>query len=151
MASILGSVGRRGKMGFDFLEFEFQQSGKMRYVNSTKYKGEAKIFKQAFVSQSVIAQVKEMVEKSKVIELDDGKWPEPQPDAKQELEVILGDQHISFSTVPIGSSLEIKAAEDPKGLQAFHHLTQDLRCLVLPLISVHFKINPLGNQSSSFE
>ena len=32
-------------MGFDFLEFEFQQSGKMRYVNSTRYKGENKIQK----------------------------------------------------------------------------------------------------------
>jgi len=32
-------------MGFDFLEFEFQNNGKMRYVNSTKYKGEVKIQK----------------------------------------------------------------------------------------------------------
>lgn len=130
--------------------------------------------------------------------MDDAKWPEPHQDAKQELEVILGDQHISFSvrylfqrhtqgvaicllpkrrrfglieantepnkyppfcllhlslqqTIPIASSLEMKGAEDPKTLQQFHHLTQDLRCLVLPLISAHFKINPLGQQSTSFE
>lgn len=32
-------------MGFDFLEFEFQQTGKLRYLNSTKYKNEAAIEK----------------------------------------------------------------------------------------------------------
>lgn len=51
------SVARRGKMGFDFLEFEFQSNGKMRYVNSTKYKGEVKIQKSGMLSSnSLLAQ-----------------------------------------------------------------------------------------------
>jgi hypothetical protein len=89
-------------MGFDFLEFEFQQSGKMRYVNSTRYKGENKIQKNgtdfsivisgprfsqtwtnslstflAWISPAILAQVKEMVVASKVIEYVAFYCPEP--------------------------------------------------------------------------
>ncbi len=32
---------------------------------------------------------------------------------------------------------------DPEGLRAFYYLVQDLKCFVLSLISLHFKINPI--------
>ena len=41
-------------MGFDFLEFEFQSNGKMRYVNSTKYKGEVKIQKSGMLLSNAL-------------------------------------------------------------------------------------------------
>lgn len=32
----------------------------------------------------------------------------------------------------------------PNSLKAFYYLAQDLKCLVFSLISLHFKIKPLG-------
>ena len=32
----------------------------------------------------------------------------------------------------------------PRSLKAFYYLAQDLKCLVFSLISLHFKIKPLG-------
>lgn len=32
---------------------------------------------------------------------------------------------------------------DPEGLRAFYYLVQDLKCFVISLISLHFKIKPI--------
>lgn len=77
---------------------------------------------------------------------DDSKWPEPNIVGSQELEIVLNNEHISFSTKKIGSLLDIQACEDEEGLRLFYYLVQDLKCLVFALISLHFKIKPVPIQ-----
>lgn len=74
---------------------------------------------------------------------DDSKWPEPNEGGKQELEVVLGRDHISFTCSKINSLLDVNDAEDADGLRALYYLVQDLKCLVFGLVSVHFKIKPI--------
>jgi protein mago nashi len=74
---------------------------------------------------------------------DDSKWPEPDKTGRQELEIVLGNEHISFATTKIGSLLDVQNSEDPNGLRNFYYLVQDLKCFVFSLISLHFKIKPI--------
>ncbi len=74
---------------------------------------------------------------------DDTNWPEPDRVGRQELEIVLGTEHISFTCSKIGSLAEIQASKDPEGLRAFYFLVQDLRCLVFSLVGMHFRIKPI--------
>jgi protein mago nashi len=74
---------------------------------------------------------------------DDANWPEADRIGRQELEVVLGDEHISFQAAKIGSLLDVQSSKDPEGLRVFYYLVQDLKCLVLSLITLHFKIRPI--------
>ncbi len=75
---------------------------------------------------------------------DDSKWPEPDHIGRQELEVVLNDQHISFASTKIGSLLQIQGCEDPEGWKAFYYLIQDIKCMAFSLINTHFKISPIS-------
>ena len=74
---------------------------------------------------------------------DDAKWPEPDVVGRQEFEVVVDDEHISFTCAKIGSLLDVQNSEDPEGLRVFYYLVQDLKCLVFSLITLHFKIKPI--------
>mmetsp|Transcript_24808 Transcript_24808/g.60379 ORF Transcript_24808/g.60379 Transcript_24808/m.60379 type:complete len:104 (+) Transcript_24808:176-487(+) len=102
------------------------------------------IRKEAFVSDAVMAQLKAIVDSSEIMQYDDSKWPEPTTQSKQEIEIVHNNEHISFSTTKIGSLLDVQSSDDPDGLRALFYLTQDLKCLVFALMSLHFKIKPLG-------
>ena len=69
--------------------------------------------------------------------------PQPDRNGRQELEIVLGDEHISFTTSKIGSLIDINNSRDPDGLRCFYYLVQDLKCFVFSLISLHFKIQPI--------
>lgn len=71
---------------------------------------------------------------------DDAKWPMPDENGKQELEIVSDDTHISFVTSKIGRMLDIQQSSDPDGLLKLHILSQNLRSFVLSLISLHFKV-----------
>ena len=66
-----------------------------------------------------------------------------QPAARQELEIKLGNEHIAYTCYEISSLLDIQNSSDPAGLTIFYYLTQDLKCLVMSLINLHFKIRPI--------
>ena len=139
-------VGHHGRFGHEFLEVEFRPDGRMRYANNSAYKGDGMIRKETRVHRSVIDELKRMVRESEVIKADDAKWPEPDKVGRQELEVILDGEHVSFTCSKIGSLNEILATEgtgDPETLQTFYYLAQDLKCFVFSLIALHFKIKPL--------
>jgi protein mago nashi len=73
-----------------------------------------------------------------------GNFRPPQDrNGRQELEIVLGDEHISFTTAKIGSLIDINNSRDPDGLRGFYYLVQDLKCFVFSLISLHFKIQPI--------
>ncbi|AES73825.1 protein mago nashi homolog [Medicago truncatula] len=133
-------IGHKGKHGHEFLEFEFTDNGKLRYANNSNYKNDTIIRKEVYVSPAVIHEWRRMVSDSEIMKEDDHNWPEPNRVGRQELEIVMGNEHISFITTKIGAVAEV---ENSEGLQNFHWLVQDLRCFVLNLISLHFKIKPI--------
>jgi len=137
-------VGHKGKFGHEFLEFEFRSDGKLRYANNSHYKNETMIRKEVFVNECVLRELKRIIEDSEIMKEDDNNWPAPDRVGKQELEIITPKEHISFRTTKIGSLLDVQESKDPEGLRIFYYLVQDLKCLVFSLISLHFKIKPIG-------
>merc|ERR1712018_792629 len=115
-------VGHKGKFGHEFLEFEFRPDGKLRYANNSNYKNDTMIRKEAFVHKSVMDELRRIIE---------------------DLEIVIGDEHISFTTSKIGSLVDVNSSKDPDGLRCFYYLVQDLKCLVFSLIGLHFKIKPI--------
>ncbi|CAM9722715.1 unnamed protein product [Ascophyllum nodosum] len=136
-------VGHKGKFGHEFMEFEFSSSGKLRYANNSNYKNDTMIRKEVIVSQAVLDEVRRIIEQADIVSEDDNNWPEPDRVGRQELEVKLGKEHISFTCSKIGSLLDVQESNDPEGLRIFYYLIQDLKCLVFSLITLHFKIRPI--------
>ncbi|KAL4529697.1 hypothetical protein Ndes2526A_g04462 [Nannochloris sp. 'desiccata'] len=102
------------------------------------------IRKEMYVSPIVLNELKRIVEDSEVMKEDDSKWPEPDRVGRQELEVVLGGEHISFATTKLGSLLQVQSSEDPEGLRVFYYLIQDIKCMAFSLINSHFKIAPIS-------
>ncbi|EQC32995.1 protein mago nashi like 2 [Saprolegnia diclina VS20] len=136
-------VGHKGKFGHEYMEFELQSNGRLRYANNSNYKNDSIIEKEVVVSQSVLDEFKRIIESSEIANEDDRKWPISDRVGKQELELILDDKHISFSCAKIGSLLDVQDSDDPEGLRVFYYLVQDLKCMVFSLITLHFKIKPI--------
>lgn len=55
---------------------------------------------------------------------DDTKWPEPDRVGRQELEIVMGNDHISFTTSKIGSLVDVNSSDDPEGLRIFYYFVQ---------------------------
>jgi len=55
----------------------------------------------------------------------------------------MNNEHISFTSAKIGSMVDVTDCEDPDGYCIFYYLIQDLKCFILSLISIHFKIKPI--------
>lgn len=136
-------VGHKGKFGHEFLEFEFKPDGKLRYANNSNYKNDTMIRKEVHVNQLILDELTRIVEDSEIMQEDDTAWPDPDRVGRQELEILIGNQHISFTTSKIGSLIDVDRSKDPEGLRCFYYLVQDLKCLVLSLIGLHFKIKPI--------
>ncbi|XP_053203526.1 protein mago nashi homolog [Panonychus citri] len=136
-------VGHKGKFGHEFIEFEFRPDGKLRYANNSNYKNDTMIRKEVYVSKAVINELKRIIEDSEIMEEDDELWPQPDRVGRQELEIVLNDEHISFTTAKIGSLVDVNNSKDPEGLRTFYYLVQDIKCFVFSLISLHFKIKPI--------
>lgn len=140
-------TGHKGKFGHEFMEFEFRPDGRLRYANNSNYKNDTIIRKQVLVSPAVLREVQRIITESEVLKEDDKDWPEPDRVGRQELEVVMAGEHISFTCSKIASLSELASAckneSDVEGLKAFYFLVQDLKCLVFSLIGMHFKIKPI--------
>jgi len=142
-------VGHRGLFGHEFMEFELYEDGKLRYANNSNYKSDSAqmIRKEVYLNQVAIDEIRRIVEQSEVTKEDDRRWPRPDAVGRQELEIKIGDDHISFTCSKIGSLRDIDASGDEatkNGLRVFYYLVQDLRCMVSSLMSTHFRIKPWG-------
>ncbi|KAL0452607.1 UNVERIFIED_CONTAM: protein mago nashi1 [Sesamum latifolium] len=104
-------VGHKGKFGHEFLEFEFRPDGKLRYANNSNYKNDTMIRKEIFLTPAIMKE-------------DDNNWPEPDRVGRQELEIVMGNEHISFTTSKIGSLMDVQTSKDPEGLRIFYYLVQ---------------------------
>ncbi|CAE6533723.1 unnamed protein product [Rhizoctonia solani] len=135
-------TGHSGRHGHEFLEFEYS-NGRLRYANNSNYRNDSLIRKEMWVGPLLVKELKRIVEASEIIKEDDANWPKKNIVGKQELEIKIGNDHISFETAKIGSLVDVQESEDPEGLRVFYYLVQDLRCLIFSLISLHFKIKPI--------
>ena len=139
-------VGHKGIHGHEFMEFELYPSGKLQYANNSNYKHDSLIRKEVWVSPAVVEEVKRIIQESNITKVDDAKWKEPNEEDErghQEIECKIGSLHIAFTACEIGSMADIENSADPEGLKIFYYLTQDLKALVLTLISCHFKARPI--------
>jgi len=71
-----------------------------------------------------VLQLKKIVRDSEIMREDDNSWPPPDKVGRQELEVVLDGEHISFTTTKIGSLLDVEDSSDPEGLRVFYYLIQ---------------------------
>ncbi|KAL7409151.1 Mago nashi protein [Mrakia frigida] len=136
-------TGHMGQHGHEFLEFEYSQ-GRLRYANNSNYRNDSLIKKEMYIGSLLIKELKRIVETSEITKEDDSKWPKKDIVGKQELEIRVGNDHISFETSKIGSLVDVQDSEDPEGLRVFYYLVQDLKCLIFSLIALHFKIKPIN-------
>ena len=81
----------------------------LRYANNSQYKNDTMIRKEVFCSSVVIEELKRIIHDAEIFQEDDNKWPEPDRTGRQELEVIMGDEHISFATTKLGSMLQVSS------------------------------------------
>ncbi|KAG7228944.1 hypothetical protein INR49_008722 [Caranx melampygus] len=112
-------VGHKGKFGHEFLELSLDLT--------------------AYVHKSVMEELKRIIDDSEITKEDDALWPPPDRVGRQELEIVIGDEHISFTTSKIGSLIDVNQSK----LRVFYYLVQDLKCLVFSLMGLHFKIKPI--------
>lgn len=97
----------------------------------------------AYVTPAVINELRRIIEESDILSCDDSNWPAPEENSRQELEVVIGDDHIAFSTTKIELLREVESSQDPEGLRMLYYLAQDLKCFIISLISLNFKIKPI--------
>ncbi|KAF4585410.1 Protein mago nashi [Ophiocordyceps camponoti-floridani] len=140
--------GHMGRFGHEFLEFDFRvvgdgRSAVTRYANNSNYRNDSLIRKEMCISSALVDEVKRIIRASEIIKEDDSKWPQKNKDGRQELEIRLGNDHISFETAKIGSLVDVTESADPEGMRVFYYLVQDLKALVFSLIALHFKIKPI--------
>ncbi|CAG8943767.1 unnamed protein product [Penicillium salamii] len=140
--------GHSGRFGHEFLEFDLRSisegsSAAVRYANNSNYRNDSLIRKEMCVSDAMVQEVKRIIKDSEILKEDDSKWPQKNKDGRQELEIRIGNEHISFETAKIGSLVDVTESDDPEGLRVFYYLVQDLKALVFSLISLHFKVPPI--------
>ncbi|EST05692.1 Mago nashi protein [Kalmanozyma brasiliensis GHG001] len=136
-------TGHQGRHGHEFLEFEYSR-GRLRYANNSNYRNDSLIRKEMWISPLMVEELRRIVDESEIMQEDDAKWPKKNSTGRQELEVRLGKEHISFETAKIGSLVDVQDSDDPEGLRVMYYLVQDLKCLIFSLISLHFKIKPIA-------
>lgn len=136
-------VGHVGRHGNEFLEFDINSEGVLKYANNSNYRKDTIIKKQCKISASVLQEMKRLILESHLLECDDSSWPEPDRNGRQELEVHVGNTHLSLVTNKITLFDEVERSHDPKGLESFFYLVRDMKALVLALVGLHFKIKAI--------
>lgn len=158
------SMGHRGRFGHEFMEFEINNQGWLKYSNGSHYRKSDAIRKEVQLSSLVLDQIKEMVEKTGILSLtaeEEGKWPavdmgrtqkseQPPHDTKdniqgrQELEIVLNGKNLYLRTPKFKYVHDLEGLEEEKNLKTYFHLCQQLKGFILSLINVHFKVSPYG-------
>lgn len=135
--------GHTGRYGNEFLEFELSENGSLKYVNNSNYRNEFIIKKQARVSPAVLDELKRLIVQYALCESDDEQWPTPDRNGRQELEVHLGNTHVSFLTNKLTSMADIPKGPEMASLERFYSFVRDAKALIFALVSIHFKIKPI--------
>ena len=56
-------------------------------------------------------ELRRIIEDSEVMQEDDNLWPQPDRVGRQELEIVMDNEHISFTTSKIGSLLDVNQSK----------------------------------------
>lgn len=62
----------------------------------SRFRSLIKSFSLVWIGPLVVDQIRELVEESEIMREDDEKWPRKNVVGRQELEIRLGNEHISF-------------------------------------------------------
>ena len=76
-------IGHKGAYGHEYLDFEIDSTGRLKYLNNSEYKSDSLISKQAFVSETVVDEMKRIIEQSGILDRSDKDWPKPDKIGKQ--------------------------------------------------------------------
>ena len=136
-------VGHRGRFGHEFLEFEIRADGRVRYANSSHYKSDVMIRKEVYTSRIVVEEIKRIIKAADITQLSDQKWPAPDREGRQEVEIDIDGKNFMFVSSKIRSMNDVANSKDPQGLQKLYYLVQDIKCLVFSLINLHFRVKPV--------
>jgi protein mago nashi len=96
----------------------------LRYANNSNYKNDTIIKKECYVDPSVLTELRRIIQDSEIMKEDDRNWPAPDRVGRQELEIVLGNEHISFTTTKLGSVNQVQSSSDADGLRIFYYLVQ---------------------------
>ncbi|KAI9502151.1 Mago nashi protein [Coemansia spiralis] len=136
--------GHKGKFGHEFFRFEIDKSGYLKYANNSNYRRDSMIRKELRMSPTLLAEVKRIIEDSEIMRENDDKWPKRDENGRLQLEIKMGKEYVNFETAKISSLADIQNTKDPEGLRVLYYLIQDFKCLILSLISLHYKIKPIA-------
>ncbi|KAJ2459473.1 hypothetical protein GGF42_001447 [Coemansia sp. RSA 2424] len=137
--------GHKGRFGHEFFRFEIDERGRLSYANNSNYRRDSLIEKRLTLSPAMLKEIRRIVEDSEIMNESDDKWPRRDDvNGKIQLEIIIGKRKINFETAKIGSLSDIVNTQDPEGLRVLYYLIQDFKCLIMSLISLHFKIKPIA-------
>lgn len=64
-----------------------------------------------WVGQLVVEQIRQLVEESEIMKEDDAKWPKKNVVGRQELEIRIGNEHISFEVRPFHQNIHSRMAD----------------------------------------
>ncbi|KAK6014326.1 mago nashi protein [Ostertagia ostertagi] len=132
-------------------EAEFYDSGKEGTRES-----------QAFISPAVLQELKRIVEDSEIMQEDDANWPEPDKVGRQELEILMNNEHISFTTGKIGSLADVNNSKvdiadvhlanggkevDRRSIFMFFHVRDEWSCLSMRFQALYWMGDPDGLRS----
>ena len=78
-------VGHKGKFGHEFMRFEFQPNGKLRYENNSKYKSAQLIRKEVILNTCILEEVRiQWKEINMKMREQERKWPKGKKETKEE-------------------------------------------------------------------
>ncbi|KAJ2804188.1 hypothetical protein H4R20_002603 [Coemansia guatemalensis] len=137
-------TGHKGRFGHEFFRFEIDHEGHLKYANNSNYRRDSIIHKNLQMSPTLINVVKKIVEDSEIMKEDDKRWPQRDENGRLQLEIKMDGKSINFETAKISSLADTLNTDDPEGLRVLYYLVQDFKCLILSLISFHFKIKPIA-------
>eukprot|EP01139_Manchomonas_bermudensis_P021571 Amastigsp_a683326_75.p2 type:complete len:151 gc:universal Amastigsp_a683326_75:685-233(-) len=139
-----------GTHGAGFVRIEILPSGRLCVVNeTTRGRGEHEridhsktIIKEVILSGIVFDELREIIAETGILGLDDASWPLGSGDS-EEIEVVLGDDHVSFTTDATLTTAAIEASADPRGLRAFRAFGTAIKELATSLTRAHYNPRPI--------
>ncbi|GMH22860.1 hypothetical protein Nepgr_024703 [Nepenthes gracilis] len=66
------------------------------------------IRKGVFLTPVILRECRRIIAESEIMKEDDNNWPEPDRVGRQELEIVMGNEHISFTASEIGSLVDVQ-------------------------------------------
>ncbi|KAJ2356346.1 hypothetical protein GGF43_002131 [Coemansia sp. RSA 2618] len=120
------------------------ERGYLKYANNSNYRRDSIIRKRLRLSPTLIDEIKRIVQDSEIMDESDSKWPHRDDNGRLQLEIRMNGKNVNFETAKISSLADTVGTEDPEGLRVLYYLIQDFKCLILSIISLHFKIKPIA-------